>query len=280
MSQNKFELSVIIPANNEEAFIGDSLGAVLAQDEHAGRLQIIVAANACTDRTEAIVRELIPMAEARSFELLYIHRTEPGKLAALNRADTLVKAPLRAYLDADVICEPELFGQLRAALDRPEPLYATGTLAVAPSRNWVTAAYGSFWKKLPFVRCGTVGAGLFAVNAAGRARWDDFPEIISDDTFVRLHFAPDERIEVSARYYWPMVEGIRNLVRVRRRQDAGVQQVYRLYPALKSNEAKPSLGWAELLRLIITAPIGFTVYALVQFIVQVQPQVTDWRRGR
>ena len=149
---------------------------------------------------------------------------------------------MRAYLDADVICEPALLGQIRAALGGAAPAYATGRLAVARAESWVTRAYADLWTRLPFVTGGAVGAGFFAVNAAGRARWGGFPEIISDDTFVRLNFAPDERHEVAARYHWPMVEGWRNLVRVRRRQDAGVAEVYRLGRSSGRTRARRRLG--------------------------------------
>jgi hypothetical protein len=244
-----------------------------------------VAANACTDRTEAIVQQMVPRAAARGWQLICDSSPEPGKVKALNRADAVVAAlegggGIRAYLDADVVCDPALLGQLRAALSRPEPTYATGTLQVARAQSWVTRAYADLWTRLPFVRGGAVGAGLFAVNGAGRARWEAFPPIISDDTFVRLHFAPGERIEVPARYHWPMVEGWRNLVRVRRRQDAGVAEVYRLYPGLRGNEAKAGTGGAGLAGLALRVPVGFMVYGLVHLAVRLRRAGPVWSRGR
>lgn len=273
--------SVIMAANNEEAWIGRSLSALLDQDDSAGPLQIVVSANACTDRTEEIVAALVPRAAARGWELVCLSSDVPGKLAALNRADPVARGQLRAYLDADVICEPALFGQLRAALDRPDAAYAVGTLAVARARTWVTRRYADLWTRLPFVEGGAVGAGLFAVNAAGRARWGAFPDIISDDTFVRVNFGPQERHEVPARYHWPMVEGWRNLVRVRRRQDAGVAEVYRLYPELRDNEGKAPLGKVRLARLAATVPVGLAVYVLVALSVRLgRGRRQDWSRGR
>lgn len=273
-------LTVIIPANNEAAWIGRCLAALLAQDASAGVAEIIVAANACTDGTEAIAEGFAARAAARGWTLICQSSPEPGKLKALNRAEAIAAGGARVYLDADVVCDPALLGQLRAALSRPEATYATGTLAVARAQSWVTRAYAALWTRLPFVQGGAVGAGLFAVNAAGRARWGDFPAIISDDTFVRLHFAPHERIEVPARYHWPMVEGFSNLVRVRRRQDAGVAEVYRLYPALAANEGKTPLGPARLIRLALTVPLGFAVYALVALSVRLRPATQAWSRGR
>jgi hypothetical protein len=173
-----------------------------------------------------------------------------------------------------------MLAQLRAALSTEAPRYATGTIAVAPAQSWVTRAYASVWRRLPFVRGGAVGAGLFAVNAAGRARWGAFPQVISDDTFVRLSFRPEERIEVPARYHWPMVEGFANLVRVRRRQDAGVDELRRLHPTLFANEGKARLTIPDLLRIALRVPLGFLVYLTVHLAVRMRPPATDWTRGR
>jgi glycosyltransferase involved in cell wall biosynthesis len=275
-----FDTSVIIPANNEERYIGACLGALLGQDDAAGRLQIIVAANACTDRTEEIVESFAGQARRRGWELICQGDPRPGKADALNRADQLADAAIRVYLDADIVCDSDMFGKLRAALSGAEPAYASGRIVVAPARSWVTRAYGRVWSLLPFVKDGATGAGLFAVNAAGRRRWNIFPAIIADDTYVRLSFTPSERIEVSSSYTWPMVEGLRNLVRVRRRQDAGVEEVYKYYPTLRPNEAKRPVGGAELVRIALREPIGFVVYALVRLLVRLQPTETGWSRGR
>lgn len=272
-------LSVIIPANNEETFIGGCLQALADQQPAAGPLEVIVSSNASTDRTEEIARSFEPVFAARGWSLRVLASNEPGKMGALNRADIVATGALRAYLDADVICEPALMGQLRAALNRPTPAYATGTLRVATARTWITRRYADFWTRLPFIKGGAVGAGLFAVNGPGRARWQDFPPIISDDTFARLHFAPGERVEVPAAYDWPMVEGFANLVRVRRRQDTGVHQVYRGWPELRGNEGKPRLGIARLAGLGLRAPVSFAVYVSVALSVRLR-RGGEWSRGR
>jgi len=277
--------TVILPASNEAAHIGPCLAALLAQDQAAGQVVVVVAANACRDATVAVAQGFAPAFAARGWRLVIDDSPIPGKLAALNRAEALVPPDeilaARAYLDADVICDPALLGQVRAALNRPEPAYATGTLAVTRAQSWVTRAYASLWTRLPFVTGGGVGAGFFAVNPAGRARWGAFPPIISDDTFVRLHFAPGERHEVPARYHWPLVEGLGNLIRVRRRQDAGVTELRQFYPELLVNEAKPPLARRALWRLPLVTPFGCLIYATVQIIVRLTPaSTTEWSRGR
>lgn len=273
------DLSVIIAARNEEVLIGRCLKALLTQETARG-VEVVVAANACSDRTVEMARDHAPHFAARGWQIQVLDLADGGKVGALNAGDRVAKGNIRIYLDADVVCDPALLGQLAEVLDRPAPLYATGTLVVTRAETWVTRGYARIWTRLPFVTGGAVGAGLFAVNATGRARWGDWPEIISDDTFARLNFAPDARIEVPARYHWPMVEGLRNLIRVRRRQDAGVAEVYKLYPHLCANESKARLARGDLPRLFIAAPMGFLIYLAVHLAVRASPPKGDWTRGR
>ena len=188
-------LSVIISAFNEERYIGACLGSLLDQDPVPCDVEVIVSANACTDRTEEIVEGFVPRFAARGWTLNCLSSPVPGKPAALNRADAVARGDLRAYLDADIVCSPGLLAEIARRLDTPAALYATGRLRVARAASWITRAYARLWCRLPFMKSGAVGAGFFAVNAPGRARWGAFPDIISDDTFVRLQFAPGESRE-------------------------------------------------------------------------------------
>ncbi len=108
----------------------------------------------------------------------------------------------------------------------------------------------------------------------------EFPSIISDDTFVRLQFQPEERVQVAATYDWPMVEGFAALVRVRRRQDAGVRELMALDPALLQREGKARLGARDLLALALRDPVGFAVYAAVSLAVRLRPADRAFTRGR
>lgn len=274
-------LAIIIPANNEERYIAGCLDSIAAQTNYPKGILVIVAANACTDDTVPLALAYKPQLEDQGIKLICLDIQQPGKINALNTAERDVpKDVSRVYLDADVRCDSELIGQLKTALDSEHAVYATGTLAVMPAKSWITRQYARLWQKLPFVQSGAVGAGLFSVNPVGRARWDTFPDIISDDTFVRLQFDAQERKEVSARYHWPMVEGLRQLIAVRSRQDEGVAEISDKYPDMITNENKPKLGLGGVLKLALRDPIGFLVYATVHVMVRFAPQNGKWTRGR
>lgn len=281
-------LSVIIPANNEEAYLGACLDGLAAQSldpARTGGAEIVVAANGCSDRTVAIAESYRDRFAARGWRLVVLDIPEGSKPGALNRADAtaapLGETGIRAYLDADVVLSPDVLAQIAEVLDTPLPRYASGQLRVAPASSWVTRHFARVWQALPFMTEGVPGAGLFAVNAAGRARWDLFPKIISDDTYVRLLFTPEERIGVPAAYVWPMVEGFAGLVKVRRRQDVGVAEVADLYPELMGNEGKAPMTPGRTLGLALRMPVSFAVYAAVLVRVKAtRGSRGDWRRGR
>lgn len=276
------KLSVILPASNEAAYIGDCLQALLASDPVSGGAEVIVVANGCRDNTAEVARSFAPAAAAAGWGLQVIERAEGGKPAALTQGDHAAQGDIRAYLDADVCVSPALMAALTAALSaRAAPAWGSGRAVLPRARSALSRAYGRFWQRLPFNQASTApGYGLFAVNAPGRARWGEFPQIISDDTFVRLSFAPDERLSVPHSYSWPLAEGFSRLVRVRRRQNQGVAELAQLYPQLMSNNDHRPPGRAEIAGLALRDPAGFAAYALVALAVRLGRAEQGWTRGR
>lgn len=273
-------LSVIIPANNEGPLIGDCLSALLASPRPA-TAEVIVVANGCSDDTADQARVFQEQAAQKGWKLIVLDLPEGGKMRALNAGDAKASGVARAYLDADVIVSPGLLGQLDDVLAKDRPLYASGSLHLAKPQSWATRAYARIYARVPFMARGVPGAGLFAVNGKGRTRWGAFPDIISDDTYVRLQFTPHERVGVPARYDWPLVEGIANLIKVRRRQNAGVDEIATKFPDLLRNDDKARFGVSGLARLALRDPVGFVIYAGVALIVKLTPnRSTAWERGR
>ena len=276
-------LSVLIPANNEADRIGTCLQAIFASDLARGQEvpEIIVMANGCQDRTAAICNEAETLAWEKGWRLTVLELQEGNKLKALNAGDAAARFGTRIYLDADVVVSPQVIPQLHKVLATDAPCYASGTLVVAPCQTWISRAYRRIYVQVPFITEGVPGCGLFAVNAAGRARWAAFPDIISDDTFVRLQFTPKERVAVPAPYEWPIVEGLANLIKVRARQDRGVREIASKYPELLQNDDKPAFGKMRALKMALFDPIGFAVYAGVALASRRQrAQNQTWSRGR
>lgn len=272
-------ITVIIPAHNEAALIGNCLAALFASDPVPVAVEVIVVANGCTDETVAIAEGFADQARAKGWGFGVLDLPGLGKPGALNAGDAGAAFPARVYLDADVTVSAGVLAGLWAALDRPDAAYASGRVQIK-GQGATARAYARLWSRVPFMARGVPGCGLFAVNAPGRARWQEFPPIISDDTYVRLQFTPRERHLVEAPYDWPIAEGLAALIRVRRRQDAGVEEIARAYPNCLSNDDKLPLGVKGKMALALQDPLGFLAYTGVALAVKILPAPKDWSRGR
>lgn len=280
-------LTVIIPSYNEENYIQNCLDSVAAQTDlpqgHA--IQVIVAANGCNDQTVALARAKSAALTAAGFSLVVLDIERGNKMNALNEAEAMAIYDIRAFLDADVIIGPRILIELSEILVRDTPLYASGTLRIPRPESLISRAYAKVWSDLPFVRAGVPGIGLYAVNAQGRARWGVFPAIYSDDRFVRLQFARDERRKTVATYEWPLPEGFGNLVKVRHRWSEGNMELSGQYPELMLNDSERNKTVSNVLGLFKT-PFSSTIFVLIYALSNIRAKYTKtnetftWRRGR
>jgi glycosyltransferase involved in cell wall biosynthesis len=178
--------SVVVPAHNEQAVIGACL-APLAPLVADGTVEVVVVCNGCTDGTADV---------ARSFPGVRVVELPVGsKPAALRAGDRAATALPRIYLDADVVLAPEAARAVLARLDgspgaavaaRPPVRYdAAGSSPLVRryyrARARIPAVLGSLW-----------GAGVYALSAAGRARFGEFPDLVADDLWVDQLFAAGE----------------------------------------------------------------------------------------
>ena len=85
--------SVVIAAHNEGRNIGRCLDALLGGTP-AGSIEVVVAANGCSDDTVAV---------ATRPGVVVLDLPEAGKAAALNAAERQVVSFPRVYLDADCL---------------------------------------------------------------------------------------------------------------------------------------------------------------------------------
>lgn len=273
-------LSVIVPAHDEAGMIGACLRALFASQPVPGGAEAIIVANGCSDDTASEARACAVVADRCGWRLTVLERPQGGKPGALNAGEAVARGRVLAYLDADVTVSPRLCAELVQALDHDRPAYASGHVLIPTPASAFSRAYARFYGQVPFFHHGVPGCGLFAMTRAGRARWAEWPAIISDDTFARLNFTPAERLAVPAPYEWPIVEGFGPLVRVRRRQDAGVAEIRQLYPALTANDDTRPTAALWLPRAVLRAPLGFLAYLAVALATRLRRGTDTWARGR
>ncbi|MFH8251581.1 glycosyltransferase [Microbacterium sp. B2969] len=175
--------TIIIAAHNEAAVIGRTLDALsdLADTPEIG---VIVVCNGCTDDTAAVA------AGHRGVDVADL--SVASKVAALREGDRLAGPGPRVYLDADVVLTA------RAAADLIDAL-SEGAIAGRPRHVFdasrasrIVRAWYRVRQLLPSIDSALWGAGCYALSSAGRARFAEFPEFISDDLFIDSLFAPEE----------------------------------------------------------------------------------------
>ena len=257
-------ISVVIPAHNEEAVIGRCLSR-LTSDEYAGELQIVVVCNGCSDNTAE---------QAGKFAGVQVVSIETAsKIAALNTGDKHAKYFPVAYIDADI----EITGRdlVIAARELSDSIHV-----VAPRLNvdlagssWLVRAFYAVWMQLPYFSANhMVGSGVFILSEAGRKRFGLFPDIISDDGYVRSLFDSSERRTVSGcafKVFAP--KDINSLLKIKTRVRLGNMQVVSLYPNLHLGGEN---SFAALFTLLLKKP-----WLLPSAVIYVAVQWTTKRRS-
>ena len=109
-------VSVIMPIRNEEGFIADSLGAVLAQDYPPDRMEVLIADGMSTDAT----RDIIAKTAAAHPEISVYVLDNPRKIVptAFNIALAQARGEVIVRVDGHTIIAPDYIRECVAALER------------------------------------------------------------------------------------------------------------------------------------------------------------------
>ena len=188
-------VSVVIAANQEESVIARCLHVLTAQAE-PGELDVIVVANACTDRTANI---------ARALGARVVETPVPGKAHALALGDAECRTFPRLYLDADIELDTVSVRRMVAVLKKPvlkKPvLDKPEVLACSPTPEYdltsvstVARRFHRVFGRLLDGRHGLTGAGAYMLSRSGHERVFPMPEgVLSDDGWAHRSFSANEQ---------------------------------------------------------------------------------------
>ncbi|MCX2728141.1 glycosyltransferase [Thermomicrobium sp. 4228-Ro] len=109
---DRIDLSVVIPARNEEAFIGRALRSVARQAWPLERLEALVVDNGSTDGTATIVEHLAPVLVP--LRVVLVSEAKPGRSRAKNRGAAVATGDILLFLDADSVMAPTLAAEIIA----------------------------------------------------------------------------------------------------------------------------------------------------------------------
>ena len=166
-------VTVIIPAYNEEAVIERRLENLLTLDYPPDKLEIVVASDASSDRTN----ELVEAVAEREPRVRLLDCPRGGKVAAQDRAVAATSSDIVAFSDGNSTWSPDALRQLVANLADPDVAYVCGQLRLLTAEG--TNREGTYWRyemKLRDAesRLGSITGGNGSIYALERA---DYVEV-------------------------------------------------------------------------------------------------------
>jgi glycosyltransferase involved in cell wall biosynthesis len=260
-------VSVVIAAHDEEAVIARCLRS-LTGTAKPGELDVIVVANACSDRTVQI---------ARAERARVVETPLAGKAHALGLGDAECRTFPRLYLDADVDLDTASLRRMLTAIER-------GALACSPVPDYdlagvspVAKRFHRVFERLVAGRHGLAGTGAYLLSHEGHDRVFPLPQVISDDGWVHRTFSASERQAVEgARSVVRPARTVRAVIRRRARVRLGNQELDRL--GRKAEE--PTLRLGELGTLLRRREVGVVDAVCFLAVLFADKLVARWRRLR
>lgn len=225
-------ISIVIPAHNEESVIENCLAGLLPGVD-SGEFEVIVVCNGCTDSTANLVRSVSTRIECMEVE-------KPSKTLALNVGDANANYFPRVYMDADIRMTYSDVVAMVQKLSKGEQLAVSPSMQMDLSHaSWVVRAYYDVWSNLPYCQEGMIGVGVYALSQEGRARFEEFPDIVADDGYVRLQFSRHERSAVHGAYSLVMApSNLTGLIKIKTRSRLGEYELRQKFPDLYKNDNK------------------------------------------
>jgi len=141
-------LSVVIPALNEERFIGHCLSALERQTLSSDKFEVIVVDNGSTDRTREITVEFEPRLNLRVLE------AAKGNISALrNQGASVATGSFLAFLDADCFPNSTWLGDAMQLLRLGDGGVIGAFYTIPDESRWVAKAW---YGDMPTMRSGSV----------------------------------------------------------------------------------------------------------------------------
>jgi peptidoglycan-N-acetylglucosamine deacetylase len=134
------EVTILIPAYNEEAVILNTVQAALASTYP--KLEILVVDDGSADRTAELVRANF----GRDRRVRLLLQTNHGKPAALNHALSEAMGEIVVSIDADTIVDPEAVARLVRHFADPSVGAVAGNVKVINRNRWITR-----WQALEYI---------------------------------------------------------------------------------------------------------------------------------
>lgn len=190
-------VSYMIVAHNEEKVIEKKLLNALEIDYPKEKLQIIVASDFCTDKTNEIVEKFIE--EHSDFNIvLYKAKEHKGKTNAQNEAQKISTGEILVMTDANALFEAKAIRELVSSFKDEKTAYVCGKLVYTNDDNKTSETESSYWNlemKLRDVesRLQTITAGNGSIYAVRNNEYIDIKPIDCHDSAMPYYYALNKK---------------------------------------------------------------------------------------
>jgi len=244
--------SIVVPVYNESARIEETSRYLL--DGLARDVEVVFVCNGCTDDSE---KKLHSVVRNRA-KVISCGR---GKALAIREGERHLEKFPRFYVDADVLISGHAISVLADELKTLDLMLVSPVIEYDLSEtSWASRLVQTLWLDLPHGRHGAFHHVL-GVSAEGRACWQDFPNLIADDSFIEA-MIPMGRKRISATQLVLVrpPRTLRSFIMVRARWSQGQRQlVSRGLAAPRTRGQKRAL-----FRFIFFRPVAVTLYGVAK----------------
>ena len=186
-SDNQPTVSLIIAAHNEEVCIREKLENSLALAYPRDKLEILLASDASTDRTNEIAAEFA----AQGVKLVAVAE-HLGKSYAQDQAVAASTGDVLVFSDANSIYDPDAIAKLVRNLANPRIGYVSGELRYRKARSAIGAGEGLYWRYETWIKrreseTGNIINGNGAIYAVPRTRFVSVPGDTGADIWLPLN---------------------------------------------------------------------------------------------
>lgn len=187
-------VTIMVVAHNEEKVILDKLNNLLKIDYPVSLLEILIASDNSTDKTNLIVEKFIKNHSDRNINLFKaVNRM--GKTNAQNEAQKKVKSEILVMTDANSMLKSDSIRHLVSSFVTEDIAYVTGLLKyINDGESNSSESESTYWNLEVEVReiegrIQTITAGNGALYACRNEEYIDFDPIESHDSAMPTYFA-------------------------------------------------------------------------------------------
>ena len=224
-------VSILLPVYNGERWLRDKLECIFALAYPREKMQVVVVADGCTDRT-------VEIASRYPVELIQIPKS--GKAKALNHAMEQARGEILFLTDVRQSLDTEALRRLIARFDDPKVGVVTGELIILDGTTHEEANVGMYWKYEKWIRkhlsqVDSVLGATGCIYAMRRALARPLPDgVLLDDVHLpmQVFFAGYRIVMEEQAIAYDLPTGLQAEFWRKVRTQAGIYQLMRHFPLL------------------------------------------------